>query len=685
MPTRQELESALRNAHKAGDTEAAKKLANALKSTPEDTIASRTDEKLREDVRGMSGPDVRLIAMGSAVNDVLENLDRLGMRAGQAFGVLGEEDIARNEKRLSADDEAFNRLREERPVNTAVGRGLAQAGMFAAVPGGASGNLAARSATGALAGGTTAAISSGVGEDPYESFAIGATFGAMAPAVAGGISRAINRFAKKPIQVIRDGKFTDDAIELLKKQDISPDRLTQETARELRKAGALTKEQAERFNLFQEFDPGFNPTQAQVTQRGEDFIRQQELAKGSNAIRSTLDNQERIIAEKVDDLATALGGRAVDNVDAGISIANITQGRINSADDAVSAAYQAVRDNLPGEKVISPKGLVAQLRKFAPQDKASDGLVSAIWGDLKQRGLITKSGKIQGRVSADVAEEIRKNINAIASENPQARSRIARELKNALDDDVGRAVGDDLFKPARDAKARLERSLERTRATRRDVGKRTLLEDIVENRANPDDLVTKIMRRSTRTDDVDQLMSFLKSGSPEERAAGQEAISELRSAIIRELYQKAASGKTEAGGLMFSGKAFAKELDKIGGEKLRAIFEPETLSQLGMLRRIGELRTPVQGTALGLGPSGQGAMEVRNTIIDAADEATGRFLRLSQKLLGARKDLSEIKQLLQPAQTTEAALRASQRIRARPMPGAVGAVTADRLQEGNGR
>ena len=409
------------------------------------------------------------------------------------------------------------------------------------------------------------------------------------------------------------------------------------------------------------------------------------MAKGSNAIRTTLDNQEKIIATKVDDLIAAMGGKTTDTIDASISLARATQDRINAADEAVSAAYQAVREQLPTQKVVVPKGLVAQLRKFAPQDKASDGLVSAIWGDLQQRGLIGKGGRIQGKVSAEVAEEIRKNINAIASENPQSRSRIAKALKDALDDDVGRAVGDDLFRPARQAKSSLERSLERSSATRRDAGTRTLLEDIVENRANPDDLVPKIMRRSTRSEDVGQLVAFLKSGSADDIAKGQQALSELRSAVIRELYQKAASGKTEAGGLMFSGKAFAKELDKIGGEKLRILFDPETLSSLGMLRRIGELRTPVQGTALGLGPSGRGALEVRNTLIDTADEATGRFIQLTRKLLGVRKDLQQIRQALEPARPTEGAIRAAQRVRARPAPGAVGAVTADRLQEGSER
>lgn len=650
---------------------------------PQANIREAGQQAMRDVASEMSGPEARLAAMGSAVNDVGENLNRLGMRAGQAFGVLGDRDVEVNERRLSRDDEAFQALREAQPTNTAVGRGIAQTGMFAAVPGGVAGGALQKAATGAASGGAIAALSTGSDEDAYTNFSIGAAFGAMAPVVASGVSRAVTKLSKKPIQVIRNGKFTDDAIEVLKKNDISPDRLTQETAIELRRSGSLTKDQAERFNLFREFDPDFNPTRAQVTQQGDDFIRQQELAKGTNQLRATLDDQEQIISQRVDDWISQAGGQTTDSVDASIAISRTVQDRINEADQAVSQAYQAVREQLPAEKVISPQGLVSQLRKFAPQDKASDGLVSAIWGDLKQRRLITKGGKIQGKVSADVAEEIRKNINAIASENPQSRSRVAKALKDALDEDVGRAVGDDLFAPARQAKSSLERSLERSRATRRDMGKKTLLEEVIENRTNPDQLVEKITRKSTRTEDVSQLIGFLKSGNNAQREAGEQALSELRSAVIRDLYKKAASGKTEQGGLMFSGKAFAKELDKIGDKKLSMIFNPQQLSDLGRLRRIGELRTPVQGTALGLGPSGRAGLEVRDTLMDIADKATFGFASTTRRLLGAAQDVREIRQMLDPARATPGAIRAAERIRARPAPGAVGAVTADRLQEGS--
>lgn len=648
-------------------------------------VAASAEEAMRGVAADMNPLMATLVAAGSAVNDVGENLGRLGARAGQAFGVLGQGDVDRYDQTLEQDDAAFRALREERPVATGVGRTAAQIAMTAPVPGGVAGGVLTRMGTGALAGAATGALTSGVDENPYTSLAIGATFGAAAPVVVSGISRAITRLAKKPMQVIVDGQFTDEALEFLQRNNIEPSRLTRETATELRRIGALTREQADNFNLFQQFDPRMNPTMAQLTQTADDFQRQQELFKRSGAVREALDRQETIIRENVDAWITRSGGQARDSIDASNILAQTTQARIRAADEAINEGYRVIRESLPDAQVIRPSRLFAALQEYAPQNETSGGIVNAIWGDLKRRGVINAEGKLRGKVSPEIAEEIRKTINAISRENPKVPSRIASALKNALDDDVRGAVGDDLFRPIRQAKASLERSLERARVSARDMSGDSLLETIISNKASPDDLVPKIMRRSTRVEDVNQLMAFLRSGNADDIARGEQAINELRSAVIRELYEKAASGKTESGGLMFSGKAFAKQLDSIGQSKLEAIFDQQTLTNLGQLRRIGELRTPVQGTALGLGPSGQVAREVSNMASDVADEALGRFAKLTRILVGGRKDLAEIRQMLAPAQATEAAIRASERVRLYPMPGSVGAVTADRLQSGSER
>lgn len=639
------------------------------------TAGSQGRNAMRSVAADLSGPEARLVAMGSAVNDVKENADSAGQFIGEKLGILGPNDRARLEQEQSVDDEAFRALREEQPVNTAVGRGLAQTAMFAAVPGGAAGGLMRRAATGAAAGGGTALASTGVDEDPIANLSVGAAFGAGAPMVVKGISNAIHRLASKKIQVFADGKLTDEALEVIRKNDIAADQLSDLTAQEMRKAGLLTREQADRFNLFQDF--GMQPTRAQVTQMGDDFIRQQELAKGTNALRTQLDDQEKLITDFVDGMIDRAGGKSTDNIIAGGEISSAIQGRINAADEAVDAAYTAVREGLSGEKVVRPAELVSVVKRMGPQNR---DLSEAILNELQVRGIVNDAGNIQGRVSVDTAEEVRKAVNSIIGDDPAKRSRLGKMFKDALDRDVERAVGKDAFAPARQAKAKLERSLERVRTTRRDAGKTTLLEEIVQNRANPDKVVDRMLGPA-RAEDVGQVMGFLKSENPDIAA-----ISEIRTATLRHLYQKAItnSAKTENGIPMFSGVKFGKELDRIGGKKLKAIFDDKTLSDLGSLRRIGELRVPTQGSAQGMGPSGRGALEVANTVVDVADPTNGMFIRLTRGVFNKAREASDVRRLTAPTQGLEKQIRKARKPNVvRPYSGSVGAVTSDRLIEEN--
>ncbi len=641
-------------------------------------------DPLQQTARDTSPLMAALVGAGSAVNDVGENLGRLGARAGRAFGVLGQRDVDAYDQEMSQDDEAFRALREERPYSAGGGRLAMQIGMTAPVPGGVAGGMLTRMGTGALAGGASAALTSGPDDDPYTSFAVGAAAGAAAPLVVAGISSAITRLSKKPMQVMVDGKFTDEALDFLEKAKISPDDLNRETVLELRKVGALTKEQAERFNLFKEFDPRLEPTQAQLTRTRTDFVVQQSAAKRSNIVSKALDEQEAIIRENVDSMIDAFGGRAVDSVDASNVLTTAVQKRINDADAAVDAVYKAAREALSDEKAIRADRLAATLRAYASDDPSTQGMLSAVQGDLTRRGILSESGRLQGRVSAEVAERVRQHINALIAENPSARSRIGRELKAAFDEDVAAAVGDDLFKPARAAKTKLERMLERARRTRRDNAPDTLLERVIDGRQSPDQLIPEIMARknTSRAEDVEQLMAFLKSGDAGDIQQGAEAIAELRSGIVRELLAKAnmGSGVTEAGVPIFSGAKFGKALDAMGNRKLSAIFDEDQLILLGRLRRVGDIRTPLPGTALGTGPTGLGMELVDNRLMNMADKWTGGFASIVRELTIGR---AEARALLAPARPTEQALRAAGRVRARPVPGSVGAVTADRLQSGS--
>ena len=68
------------------------------------------------------------------------------------------------------------------------------------------------------------------------------------------------------------------------------------------------------------------------------------------------------------------------------------------------------------------------------------------------------------------------------------------------------------------------------------------------------------------------------------------ALDELRSSIVADLYTKAAMGKTELGGMNFSGRTFSKELDKIDAQMQALNLEKDTLqTQLATIKAPAEL------------------------------------------------------------------------------------------------
>lgn len=640
---------------------------------------------------GLSGPDARLIAMGSAVNDVGENFQRFGQWAGELGGVLGPNDRAQMDKRLSADDEAFRVLNEEQPTNTMLGRGLAQAGMFMAVPGGATGGLIRRMATGAAAGGATAGISSGVDQDPLEQTAIGAAFGVAMP-VAGKALGAGKSFIQKKIPAITrafhsvmggssgampssakvftdTGEFTPEALQWMQRSELTPAEVNAGIATKLRDERVLAPEEMQRFNLFKDFDEGFQPTRAQVTQKATDFQAQQEARKKSGTVLSVLDRQEEVIANKVGTWVESLGGQFNNKAAAGRFAADHIHTTINSYDDAVEGVYERIRMLAPGTKQVQPNNLVRALVANQSDNAASSGLIASIRGDLIERGIIVKGQKNLSRITPELAEEVRKNINAVVRGDSGKRSRIGAKLKEALDADVAAAYGDDFFAPAREVKRNVESMLERARKTRRGKTGDSLLLRMVEDGVNPDTFVDTLVSKTTRLEDVTQVIDFMGPGP---------ALDELRSALVADLYTKSASGKTELGGLNFSGKAFDKELNKIGIDKLRAILPSDMVDNLNRLRLIGEMRTPVSGTALGLGPSGQAVGELKNEFMKAVDSKTFNLGTITANLFKGRRAQSSI--INPTAQTARVIGRAQNLPVGMPPAAAVGAVGAGQPQ-----
>lgn len=210
MPTKEKLESALRNAHAAGDQAAAKALANAIKTGQYDQQqdVGRGEAVQKGFVRGVEqalggaaqkAANMRLdqlnqmaskldadMQSGSipVTNESLAELDRI-----QSEAVKVAQGLGGYEQKETQARESYAPIQEARPILSTVGN---IGGQMAAIPiPGAQARLPLQVARGVLEGGALGAIQPTIGdESAMENAKTGAAFGGAAPLVLRPITQA---------------------------------------------------------------------------------------------------------------------------------------------------------------------------------------------------------------------------------------------------------------------------------------------------------------------------------------------------------------------------------------------------------------------------------------------------------------------------------------------------------------
>lgn len=438
----------------------------------------------------------------------------------------------------------------------------------------------------------------------------------IAKALSGIIGRIGARLGRNTSQVVDDsGQLTDDAMRTLQEARVTPQQLNQQVVRQLQQEGVLTPEQAKNFNLFQ--SQGVRPTMANLTQTADDWQLQQEAMKRSTPLRAVADSQDEALVSRVGQLADDTGGQTGGALDTGEQVFNAVTRKATDLDRQISDLYLEAAERVGDDMVVGFRALTSQLKNTAGRNQLSGGMVRAVREELVNRGLMDAKWQASGRTSVKAAEEIRQVLNSFyEGANPQGRYLITL-YKNALDDDVMRTAGDDLFAQARQARANFSSDLERAKLSKFDQGGESLLEKVLANKISQDRLFeTIVVNKSARSSDVKALKDYLLSGSDEQIAQGTEAWNALRAETMRHLLGKATStaGKVEGGGSVFNGNQFRKAMDQIGLERLRTLFTPDEFKQIAAIRKIGELRIPVSMTQQGKGPSAQAIGELADKI-----------------------------------------------------------------------
>jgi hypothetical protein len=232
---------------------------------------------------------------------------------------------------------------------------------------------------------------------------------------------------------------------------------------------------------------------------------------------------------------------------------------------------------------------------------------------MQNRGLIDDNFKPTGRISIEDTEtHVRQLINQLYDKSVSGgdiQNSVLREMKSALDDDVFRASGDDIFKQARSAKAKFEEGLTRAKVSKFDKRSRNLVRSMVENSdsVNPENFTNKVVfNKSWRSSDLEQLRDYITT-----EGYGEAGWNELRAEVLQEIKDRSFIGPEDAEGFQsLSRDKIEKAIAAIGDDKLKVLFSPEELDFLDNMKRIARYREPRKMTQQGFGPTAKAVLSL---------------------------------------------------------------------------
>lgn len=551
------------------------------------------------------------------INQDIGPLESFAIAAGRGLTDIGRA-IGLAEPEPEVVQQAFTGLEEQRPISQTVGRVVGQSAPFlpAGIAAGGIASIPARIAAGATVGGIEgAAIERGTGgQDIAQAAGVGGLIAGGAEALFPVLSRLGGALVQRVTGRAPEGALFDAAGQpspqlqsALESSGLTVDDLGEQAQQFLTQQPArVDPEQAVRAAQFEQV--GITPTRAQITREAADFQAQQEAAKTSGRVRGALEQQEGLLVNRFDEAVAGTGGQPVTSGSPVIDkVVNIS----TQLDNQISDLYQAARAAAPDAKNVRMNKLSSVLRANAPSNNITGGLISAIRGELQQRGILDEGFKVTGRVSVDTAEEVRKVMNTFFNSTTDFGRQKLREFKDALDDDVFRAAGQDVFNEARTAKADFERRLSRAKVSKFDSRKANLVRDVLENKVDPDQFIPQVVTsKKWRAPDLEQLKQFSTDGG-----ADPAPWNDLRAETMDFIKESAFKGPIDqAGNQALSRAGLDSAINKIGTEKLKVIFEPDELRFLRDIKSVAALREPVRGTALGRGPSAQAIGRVETAI-----------------------------------------------------------------------
>lgn len=545
-------------------------------------------------------------------------------KIGRALGLV--------EPETTAEKEAFEALRQQRPVTTPIGEAVGESLPFAAVPVGAVASVPGRiAATGVLGATEGALIRRGEGATAQEQLkgagvggAIATGFEAAIPVIGrigGKLIRQVTGKAPKSSILAPDGLPTEEFADALAKSDLTFEDV-RDGATQLVKAqpGELPDpEQQLRKLLFEELE--IPATKGDITQEFKQQAIEARLFESAadplaDPVRTTRLRQSEAIKQNLDNLVTQAG--VPDDVGSAIKKALISKKAVLKSKKNALYKKAAKSAKEPGqlpfpteaiESAIPDARTIREIKTFEPQkSEALFDLLAEFGIDQTDEGLKRLKDKNINPIplSIESFDTFRKSLNRlmeVAPGQPKHISVLAQPIKDALDNEaenlskIFKAANVeqgtiDILEEARRATTQFKQEFSPESIAGRLIGvKRDGVTPIVE----ASQVFKNIVGTNKPIEVLDKTIKSLKKAGPE----GIKAIGDLQAATVMDLIESAfkAEGRKVQGAKIFGTIPFSKRLEQIGDDKLKLIFStnPRILKDLNKIKKITKDITPPSG------------------------------------------------------------------------------------------
>jgi hypothetical protein len=321
-------------------------------------------------------------------------------------------------------------------------------------------------------------------------------------------------------------------------------------------------------------------------------------------------------------------------VTSGSSVADHILNKSTELDNEISGLYNIAKKRLTDNENVNLSKTFAKLKSMKPSNTLMKGVPEALLGEAKRLGILDPDTGISRLATVEEAEILRKFSNKIFNSTNDFGKIGLRDFRNFIDDDVTKSAGEDIFNKARQTKAKFEADLSRSKISKFDKKKDSIIRDILDNKVDPERLLEQtVLAKKYRGSDLKQLKKYMSTGTDAQIKAGKAAFDDLRAETFAYIKDNSFVGPEDSlGNRNLSRNAIQKTLKRIGNEKMSALFTGAEIKFLRDIENVAKLLEPVRGTALGRGPSAQAVDSAIESLKRRVDKIPGLNIFVDIKL-----------------------------------------------------